>query len=205
MSTAQPPDLTARARLRIAAQKLFAERGFAATSTRAIAEEAGVSHALLRHHFGSKKGLEQAVDDEVLSSLGARLDEAGRQVDPDRMLASMGDITAQVFGADTQARAYVRRRLLEGGEAGSAMFARLLMGTRAQLERLGYQHKDADDTLDWAAYQVIFLVLGPLLLENVMRDSLGADPFDETLLRDRSRANQQLIASGLGVKGRAGH
>ena len=175
----------------MAAQKLFAERGFAATSTRAIAAEAGVSHALLRHHFGSKRGLERAVDEHVLDQLGTHLDDEAPAGD---LLASMGDVTARVFGSDTQTRAYLRRRLLDGGDAGSAVFERLLAGTRAYLDRLG--HRPADGR-DWAPYQVMFLVLGPMLLEDVMRDSLGADPFGDDLLAARSRANQRLIADGL--------
>lgn len=189
----EPEDLTARARLRIAAQRLFAEHGFAATSTRAIAAEAGVSHALLRHHYGSKRGLEQAVDEHVLDRLGDMLDAAGaRTAGADATLASMGEVTATAFGSDEVTRRYVRRRLLDGGPAGAAFFDRLLTGTRAQLGVLGRTRR-----ADWAPYQVLFLVLGPMLLEPVLRDSLGADPFDEKLLRDRSRANQRLIAAGL--------
>ena len=46
-----------RARLLAAAQKLFAEQGFDATTTLQIAQQAGVSEGILFHHFGSKKGL----------------------------------------------------------------------------------------------------------------------------------------------------
>lgn len=190
-------DLTARARLRDAALRLFAERGFAGTSTRAIAEDAGVSHALLRHHFGSKQGLEQAVDAYVLDRVADLLDQAARKVRADRMLTSMGEVTAQVFGADPVIRGYLRRRLLDGGPAGSALFARLLEGTRRQLEQLGRPSAGTRRSPDWAPYQVLFLILGPMLLENVLRDSLGADPFDAKRLRQRSKANQRLIADGI--------
>ncbi|MFO0954815.1 MAG: TetR/AcrR family transcriptional regulator [Isosphaeraceae bacterium] len=39
------------------AMSLFAEHGFSATSTRKIAQAAGVSEGLIFHHFGSKLGL----------------------------------------------------------------------------------------------------------------------------------------------------
>lgn len=39
------------------AEQLFVERGFAATSLRAIADRAGVNLAATNYHFGSKKGL----------------------------------------------------------------------------------------------------------------------------------------------------
>ncbi len=44
-----------------ASEALFAERGFAGTSMRAVAVAAGTSQALLHHHFGTKAGLYEAV------------------------------------------------------------------------------------------------------------------------------------------------
>ncbi len=50
------PDATRRAILR-AAEKLFVDRGFAATSMNDIAGLAGVTKSLIHHHFGSKERL----------------------------------------------------------------------------------------------------------------------------------------------------
>lgn len=47
----------ARAQLLSAALALFAEHGFAKTSTRAIAQTAGVNLAAIRYYFGDKAGL----------------------------------------------------------------------------------------------------------------------------------------------------
>ncbi|WP_326538089.1 CerR family C-terminal domain-containing protein [Pseudorhodoferax sp.] len=47
----------ARAQLLSAALALFAEHGFAKTSTRAIAQAAGVNLAAIRYYFGDKAGL----------------------------------------------------------------------------------------------------------------------------------------------------
>lgn len=47
----------ARAQLLSAALALFAEKGFARTSTRAIAQAAGVNLAAIRYYFGDKAGL----------------------------------------------------------------------------------------------------------------------------------------------------
>ena len=46
------------------AMTVFAEHGYAGGSIRAIAEKAGVSHATLIQHFGSKEGLLTAVLEE---------------------------------------------------------------------------------------------------------------------------------------------
>jgi AcrR family transcriptional regulator len=51
----------ARRRLLLAALRLFAENGFAKTSIRRIAAEAGVNIASVSYYFGSKAGLYRAV------------------------------------------------------------------------------------------------------------------------------------------------
>lgn len=50
-----------RERLLAAAEHLFANRGFDATSTRALVEQAGVDIAMIVYHFGSKLGLYREV------------------------------------------------------------------------------------------------------------------------------------------------
>lgn len=56
----------ARAQLLSAALALFAEQGFAKTSTRAIAQAAGVNLAAIRYYFGDKAGLYAACFSEPL-------------------------------------------------------------------------------------------------------------------------------------------
>jgi AcrR family transcriptional regulator len=63
------PDRTARARIRDAAIDRFGQDGIAATSLRTIAADAGVSAALVVHHFGSKDGLREACDDHVAATI----------------------------------------------------------------------------------------------------------------------------------------
>jgi len=60
------PDRTARARIRDAAFARFATDGVAATSVKSLAADAGVSPALVIHHFGSKEGLRAACDEYVV-------------------------------------------------------------------------------------------------------------------------------------------
>lgn len=67
-------DITSAARIRDAAVRCFASSGFDA-SLRTIADEAGVSLGLIRHHFGSKDGLRAACDERVLWLM----DELGRE------------------------------------------------------------------------------------------------------------------------------
>ncbi len=56
----------ARSRLLLAALRLFAEKGFAKTSTREIAQSAGVNLAAIKYYFGDKAGLYRVVFSEPL-------------------------------------------------------------------------------------------------------------------------------------------
>ena len=67
-------DLTAKATIRNAALRLFADRGPDAVTVRQVAAAAGVSPALVMHHFGSKAGLRESVDDHVAQQLRRVLD-----------------------------------------------------------------------------------------------------------------------------------
>ncbi|TDC77003.1 TetR/AcrR family transcriptional regulator [Actinomadura sp. 7K507] len=198
MSAVSAEDLTGKARLRRAALHLFAQDGFDAVSIRAVAAEAEVSYALVRHHFGTKEGLREAVEEHVLRSLGEAMDELDRDRPPGDLVAALGTVSARLFGADPDIRGYLRRVLTDGGETGATVFTRLLNGTRQELERLreaGILRADADP--EWAPYQVLFLILGPLLLEPAIQPTLDTDAFDQPTLERRSTANQHLLQNGL--------
>lgn len=70
--SAQDAANTRRNILNVAAS-CFAQAGFDRASVRDIAAEAGVSHGVLRHHFGSKADLWQAVMSEVFSEFQAKV------------------------------------------------------------------------------------------------------------------------------------
>ena len=105
-----PEDLTARARIRDAALRLFAEHGVVAGATiRDIAAAAGVSSGLVRHHFGSKEALRDACDAYAMDRIeqapgGGRRRLAGSPTRPSGRRAS---------GARVLQR-YLLRSLLDG-------------------------------------------------------------------------------------------
>jgi len=108
-------DLTARARIRDAAIQLFAERGIPAATVRDIAQAAGVSSGLLRHHFGSKEGLRDACDEYAmaeLTAIGARFTE----------MQVIDRITPRIL----RLQRYLVRSTMDGSPAGTAMFDRMI-------------------------------------------------------------------------------
>jgi TetR/AcrR family transcriptional regulator len=63
-----------------AAEQLFAEKGFAATSMRDISATSGVSHPLIHHHFGAKENLYAAVKRRLVEGYARRFPVAARAV-----------------------------------------------------------------------------------------------------------------------------
>jgi TetR/AcrR family transcriptional regulator len=88
-----------RAAVLAAAERLFAERGFANTSLRDISNLSGVSHPLIHHHFGSKEDLYLAVKRRLVEDYAQRFPHAARAVNrplsigPElrRLMAYIGD------------------------------------------------------------------------------------------------------------------
>lgn len=84
-----------RASIVDSAMRLFAQRGYAHTTIRAIAEHAGVSTGLMYHYFDNKESLLQAVFQNSMAILGKALTEAlERSARPERLAALLGTIFA---------------------------------------------------------------------------------------------------------------
>lgn len=83
--------LETRAEIARAARKLFVEQGWAATTVRDVAREAGVSVPTVYSVYGNKTGLALAVADSAdLSADGPRMvEELESETDPARQLAAM--------------------------------------------------------------------------------------------------------------------
>lgn len=62
-------ELTTEQKIIDAARKLFTQKGFSATRTRDIAEEAGINLALLNYYFRSKQNLFQIIIEEKFDEL----------------------------------------------------------------------------------------------------------------------------------------
>ncbi|RZU51792.1 TetR family transcriptional regulator [Krasilnikovia cinnamomea] len=157
-------DLTARARIRDAAIDLFAEHGFAAATVRDIAQRAGVSSGLLRHHFGSKEGLRDACDEYAM----ARMSELRDQLFGDGHIADQNFLPS-VHPETMRLQAYLVRSMMEG--ATTAMFERMVEAGEAWLAGVPVR---TDDPRAFAAV-IAAMKLGMFLLRDQLSHVLGGD------------------------------
>jgi AcrR family transcriptional regulator len=121
-------DLTAAARIRDAAIEQFGGRGFD-VGLRAIAEAAGVSAALVIHHFGSKEGLRRACDDYIAEEIRSGKSEAMRSTDPATWFAQMAEIESYA-----PLMAYLVRSMQTGGDLAKALWQKMIDDAEAYLD-----------------------------------------------------------------------
>lgn len=174
-----PDDLTARARIRDAALHRFGEVGFTAATVRGIAERACVSPALVVHHFGSKEGLREAIDDHLAD-----------QIRKDKFAAMTGGLSqdekemrahAEEFAP---AMAYLSRALTEDAVVGRHLYDRLYRDAVDYLragEEAGLIQATSEPEARAAA--LLNAGLGQTLLQHHLQRVLGATDEIDALLR----------------------
>lgn len=128
-------DRTARARIRDAAIRRFAQDGMGA-SLRSIAGDAGVSPGLILHHFDSREGLRRACDEfvhrEVLRAKTSVLQPSGAGM---ALLAELAAVEGYAVLVG-----YVLRSVQAGDASTDQLLEGMVQDTRAYLaegERLG--------------------------------------------------------------------
>ena len=170
--------------IRDQAMELFGAYGTTAVTVRQIASAAGVSPGLVIHHFGSKDGLKAAVDQHAarfVEDLLAEMDRPGGEGGNVSLVGLFGDR----LEAEPALAGYVRRMLCDGGEAGNALFIRLLEATITGMQTLieaGVLRRGEDETL-----RAAFLLandLAIILLRSQIEAATGVDPLERAgLLR----------------------
>ena len=192
---ASDEDLTAYARIRNAALELFASRGTAATTIRDVAQAAGVSPGLVQHHFGTKAGLQKAVDEFVvadalstITNLPESLEERGAEF-ASRMGAVTRDRPAAVL--------YLARAASEGSELGLRAFEEIVeFGVKEfrAMEEAGQLGPDLD--LEWAVLQMLLFNLSTMMFEPAITHALGESITDEQGRRRVNAAATRLFTYG---------
>src|SRR6185437_6986292 len=172
MATAD--DLTARARIRDAALRQFGEQGFERKTIRGIAATAGVSPGLVRHHFGSKDALRDAVDEHVLTEIRRINDEVRKGI------AANGEFSEDAItrAAIRPFQGYLARAMVDGSAIISAFFDQIVGLTEEWLgdaEELTDNEFFADRRTRAAVLSAMAMGV-PLLREQLSR-VLGVDSF----------------------------
>lgn len=174
-----PADKTARARIRDAALLLFGRDGFASTTVRRVAEEAGVSAALVIHHYGSKEGLREACDRYVSQEL---VDSGREELDRD-LVGTMREWLIDTERYKPALDYLVRMLTSEDSQAGAALFDALLAQTQTMLTESAAagQVRGSEDATALAVVLATH-ALAPLVLGSHVGRALGGVDLDAASL-----------------------
>ncbi|HSP60760.1 MAG TPA: TetR family transcriptional regulator [Ornithinimicrobium sp.] len=165
----------ARDRILTVAVELFGQQGVRSTSLKAIAAGAGVSPALVIHHYGTKEGLRDACDAQVVRTI--------RETKSRAMAEGPGaDLVSMVSRMD-EGRAvlrYLARVLVEGSPHLDELMDDLVdsaLEYTAEAERTGMVRSTADPR----ARMVVLTLwsMGVLILHEQLHRMLGADVLGE--------------------------
>ncbi len=160
--------------------QLFAERGYAEVTVRQIALAAGVSPALVIHHYGSKESLRARLEERIAAVVESMLADLAR-LPEEGGSTSVAELFTERLEDEPGMAGYVRRLLADGGPAGLALFERLyqvtVAGLRA-LEHAGVIRPSRDEAVRSAfllSNDLAMLVFRPHLSEVVGIDPLSRD------------------------------
>jgi len=184
-------------RIRAAALQSFAAHGTSATTLRGVAAAAGVSLGLVQHHFATKAGLIQAVDDYVLDQVVTPL----AQPIPERVADSVSEIgnrVTRIFAEQPDVAAYVGRALVDGSPLGATIFDTLMEVGYARW-RLRAERGETRPHIDltWAALNALVLGLGGVSLRTHIERHLPDSLTTPAQLRRWQSSVDSLLRDGL--------
>lgn len=159
-----------------AAIEQFGQRGVQGASLKAIAQDAGVSPALILHHYGSKDALRVACDErvaEVVRTAKTETVAGGPHVDPMVMLAAHAESRPVLR--------YLARTLTDGSPHVNDLIDEMVEDAllyTAEAERAGFVRPSAEPR----ARVVVLLLwsLGALVLHDHLKRLLDVDLVDGT-------------------------
>lgn len=190
-----------RADLLSAAIDLFSRDGFRAIDLRTIADRAGVSLGLIRHHFGVKEELIEAATECVVHDLRlafqamvANLDAQGG-IDLVDRLAERSRL--HLF-ANRRLLFYLRHLTIERPDASLPVFRHyftLIQAELMPLEAAGELGVDVNRV--WLTFLLMFMHLGPVFLDDQIRAIIGRDQFEPSVLQEKTTSMSRILKFGM--------
>jgi AcrR family transcriptional regulator len=172
------------------AAEVFAREGFAGTSLRMIAVQAGVSAALLVHHFGSKQKL---IEETIATTLGEWMAEKDHLIE--LPLSEALSQWPQTATTGKQKLDFFKQVMLAGGKPAQLLLERMQIETKQRFEVMtaAGSLRELDD-IDTAALLMAIYGLAPLLMSDTIKKVLGGDITDGVIAEKLAKSSMELFA-----------
>jgi AcrR family transcriptional regulator len=187
-------DLTAQARIRNAAIAEFAAQGFSKANVRDIAAAAGVSPALVIHHFGSKAGLQEVCDEYVLNALLRRARDEAR---PAGVRNGIRDYLANPSEFHEQVQYMVRA--IDEDSPSADKFVEALVRESEDFLTVGIADGSVRPTADMRAMSVLTMLisLSLLTMPPAIARALGHESLNPEVMRRMALPSLELYTHGV--------
>ena len=172
--------------------EVLAREGFSGTSLRMIAIEAGVSPALLVHHFGSRQAL---IEEAINKALGEWMKSKDELTEAAQL--SLSDAIAQWPQAAEDGKLkleFFRQVMIAGGKPAEHLFAQMVSEAKLRLEKFaasGLMRSLSDP--DTAAVLLAAYGLAPLMLAGPIKKLLGAEFTDPKISETLANSSVELF------------
>ncbi|MGL4565968.1 MAG: TetR/AcrR family transcriptional regulator [Halioglobus sp.] len=196
--------LTTAERILDAAENLFAEKGYSATSLGDVADRVGIRSPSLYNHFRNKEALYEAVLERLLRVFSAPMEELGRApVTYERVFLWLETIVRQHHANPNLAR-LLQHAALSGGPHTNELIDRLfrpMFQPDAQIEGDAISLFKDSGLQPWAVMAFNNLVMSYVTMAPMYRDLLGQDPFSEAALDKQLSLIKTLLRAVFEYKG----
>lgn len=205
-NTASSPvqSLSTSERILDAAEDLFAEKGYSATSLGDVADRVGIRSPSLYNHFKNKEALYEAVLERLLVDFSAPLAELeSGPVTNDRVIHWMETIVRQHHANPNLAR-LLQHAALSGGPHTNELIDRLfrpLFQPGAKIEGGSFALFEKTGLQPWAVMAFNNLVMSYVTMAPMYRDLLGQDPFSEAALQNQLTLIRMLLQAVFDYRG----
>lgn len=183
-SVVPDPGSTAE-RILDAAEDLFAERGYSATSLGDVADRVGIRSPSLYNHFRNKEALYTAVMERLLDDFSGPIAELrSGPITQDRVLLWLEMIVRKHHANPNLAR-LLQHAALSGGPATSELvdrFFRPMFDSEHPIEDEPRPLLGDAGLQPWAVMAFNNLVMSYVTMAPMYRDLLGQDPFSQSAL-----------------------
>ncbi|MEE4659376.1 MAG: TetR/AcrR family transcriptional regulator [Halieaceae bacterium] len=176
MTTAAPPRSTAE-RILDAAEDLFAERGYSATSLGDVADRVGIRSPSLYNHFRNKEALYLAVVERLLQAFLAPLEALRNKALTREHVLEWLEITVRMHHKRPNLARLVQHAALSGGpyskELATGLFRPMLESQDTPAPEVGRLDKDLQP---WAVIALNNMVMSYITMAPMYESLLGEDP-----------------------------
>ncbi len=203
--TAEIPQVPSTAdRILDAAEDLFAEKGYSATSLGDVADRVGIRSPSLYNHFRNKEALYQAVLERLLTAFSAPLEELAKEpVTYERLFHWLEAIVRQHHANPNLAR-LLQHAALSGGPHTNELIDRLfrpMFQPAAAIEGEQISIFEGTGLQPWAVMAFNNLVMSYVTMAPMYRDLLGQDPFSEQALENQLALVRTLLRAVFEYRG----